>query len=107
MKGSESRLREESWVALLGKAPLGRVGRYLSSVGGARFGEDVADVMPNGVKANEQLFANQPVGLTRSDQPQDLNLSLGQAIGVGRSSNWLGCGSILKGSHPLHEGAHA
>ena len=70
-----------------------------SPVGYSGLVEDAAHVVVHRTAADDQLITNLPVRLPSRDETQHLHLALAQAIGVGRSSGWLGCGLLLKSSH--------
>ena len=59
-----------------------RVSGCLGAVGGVGLVEDVAYVVAHGLDADDELFANLPVGLAAADQLQDFYFSLGQSIRV-------------------------
>src|SRR3990172_3044922 len=59
--------------------PRGRI----SAVGDVELAEDVADVAPHRVRADEELLGDFGVGLAAGDEPQDFDLAFGEAVRVG------------------------
>jgi len=72
---------------------LGRIPRRIRSVSRPGFGQDVVDVVRNGVEGDDRLYSYLQVGLAGGDEPQHLYL----ALGSGRLGRW---GPPLAGPEP-------
>ena len=68
---------------------LGGISRRLGARADAQLVKDAADVPVHRSLADEQLQGDRPVGSSRGDEPQDLELASAQSEVLRRS--WLGC----------------
>lgn len=70
--------------------------RSLGAVGRGGLDEDAAHVVGRGVGADEQPFADLPIGQAVGDQPEYVDLSLGQAVGQGRPFGTRSRGDVVE-----------